>query len=671
MGIYGKQQGDIKKKRRLKDILFDVRPEEVLTVTRFSQRAVVANVFNAVLVAFCIWSDQQANLILTWLVVSNILFLLVLFRSIRAQREMTDEVLVSDVWETVFYTVLTALPWPILAYITLGHDDLLVSVFVLLISVGMAAGGTVVTYRMPIAAMSYLITILAGSVLTITLTAHSELWLMNVFMVSFFLMMTSTVFNAWAIARKREDGLKSAYSQNMELKMANDEIRRLSELDVLTGLYNRKAFVEKLVQKTQQQDNPQFSVFLMDLDRFKHINDSLGHGAGDELLKVVAKRLRNAVSDSDVIARFGGDEFALIVGKAERPDIAMRVADRILDRLNRPVTIEGSVLHPNASVGISFYPEHSEDPEELVSISDIALHHAKENGRGRYELYDHEMAVSLARDDEIERTLRSALDKKMLQIFYQPKFNLRTEDIIGAEALLRCYQEDGELISTELLLDVAEERGLIPQISSYIFERVTSDILKWREEDIYSVPVSINIHAFELKTPELLLAELRKMLEVGIDQSDILLEVTEGCFVGRGSDAASATLDMIDEMGVRLSLDDFGTGHAALSHLKRLPVSELKVDREFIRGVVSDDRDRAITVAALEITRCLKVDCVAEGIETREQLDFLKELNTEGMSIIGQGHYWAEAMKVDKFIEYVLQYRKVRGSKVVSLGESA
>lgn len=660
MGISGKQQGDIKKKRRLKDLLFDVRPEEVLAVTRFSQRAVVANVVNSILVVVCIWSEKQSGVLLSWLVISNILFLLVLFRSIRAVREITDQVHVSDVWETVFYTFLTAVPWPTLAYITLGHDDILVSVFVLLISVGMAAGGTIVMYRVPLAAMSYLLTILVGSVLMITLTSHSELWLMNVFMINFFLMMVSTVFSAWEIARNREDGLKSANSQNMELKIANDEIRRLSELDVLTGLYNRKAFVEKLENKTGKNGKKAFSVFLMDLDRFKHINDSLGHGAGDELLKVVAKRLRNSVSDSDVIARFGGDEFALIISEAEHPDVAVKVVERILTRLNRPVTVEGAVIHPNASVGISFYPEHSEEPEELVSISDIALHHAKENGRGRYELYDHEMAVSLARDDEIERLLRSALDKKMLQIFYQPKIDLRSDQIVGAEALLRCYQEDGELVPTEHLLDVAEERGLIPQISNYIFERVADDILAWREKGISSIPVSINIHAFELKTPELLLTELKKFLDKGIGQDDILLEVTEGCFVGRGSDAASATLDMIDEMGVKLSLDDFGTGHAALSHLKRLPVSELKVDREFIRGVCSDDRDRAITIAALEITRCLKVNCVAEGVETREQLDFLKELNTEGMSIIGQGYYWAEAMKCTQFVDYVLQYREVQ-----------
>ncbi len=640
------------------NIFFDVRPEEAATVARFSQDAAVANVFNAILVVVCIWSNEQAQFLLGWLAVSSLIFLAVLINSINASKNIPEYIERKHVWETVFFTVLIALPWPVLGFLTLDKSHLLESFFILLTCMGLAAGGAMVLYRVPITAFAYLLTMLMGAALAISLRAFEDLWLLMIFMVNFGVMMGVTVVRAWRIARNREEGLKSASSENIELQKANEEIRRMTLVDLLTGLYNRKAFVEQLVEKVEAEEQQTLAVFLMDLDRFKHINDSLGHDAGDELLKVVSKRLSNAVSESDSIARFGGDEFALLIAECDSPKVAVKVADRIINRLNDPVRIKDTLIHPNASIGVSFYPEHSKDPDELVSLADIALHHAKEKGRGRAELYNEVMAASLAFTDEIEAVLREAIEKKELRVLYQPKFDLRSEEIIGAEALLRCYKPSGELIPTESLLDAAEERGLIPAVSNYIFNQITSDIITCQKRNIRTVPVSINIHAYELKAPEVLIAQLNKMFSEGVKRHEILLEVTEGCFVGRGSDAASTTLDLIDEMGVKLSLDDFGTGHAALSHLKRLPVSELKVDREFIRGICDDHRDRAITIAALEITRCLGVNCVAEGIETEEQLQLLRELNTEGMSIIGQGHYWAPAMSVDDFVQYFATYSK-------------
>ncbi len=651
------------KMRRDPNILFDVRQEEAATVARFSVDGSFVNILNAILAVICIWSNEQAYMLLSWLAGSTIIFLVGMVNAIRHLRNLPEYIDRKLIWETVFLTVLTGLPWLILTFLTLGQGNLQTSLFILLTCLGLVSGGAMVLYRMPLLAFFYLATMLLGPAVVLSVGAFADLSLLLIVMLNFGVMMGITAVRAWRIARDREEGLKSASSENKLLQEANEEIRRLTMLDNLTDLYNRKAFVDILQDKISHIDKSNFAVFLVDLDRFKHINDSLGHAAGDELLKVVADRMNNAVSEEDVIARFGGDEFALLISNCNCKKAATQVANRIIARLNEPVTIQGTVIHPNASIGITFHPEHSKNPDELVCLADIALHHAKEKGRGRSEVYSQVMAISMKQTDELANIIREAIESKELKVLYQPKIDLRSMEIVGAEALLRCYKDTGEVIPTKTILEAAEDRGLIPQISDYVFQTITSDKKECQKRNIRPIPVSINLHSYELKAPEVLISQLNKMFDQGVNRHEILLEVTENCLVGRGSDAASTTLDLIDEMGIKLSLDDFGTGHAALSHLKRLPVSELKVDREFIHGLCDDHRDRAITIAALEITKCLGVSCVAEGVETEEQLQMLKELNTEGMSIIGQGHYWAPAMTVDEFIQYYASYNKTLYAK--------
>ncbi len=513
-------------------------------------------------------------------------------------------------------------------------------------------------YRVPLAAISFTGSILITVATIIALQKFSTLWPIIIYAMTFGTALVTMILTSWQKARGREESLLEAADVNTELQQANKQIRKLALRDSLTELANREAFLEKLEEHIKSGKNEKFAIFLLDLDNFKNVNDSIGHGAGDELLKIITERLLKAVRNTDVIARLGGDEFALIINIYENDKLPSVVAERILSNLITPVLIEGVLVHPNASIGIALYPDHAHTPDEFIRLADIALHTAKKSGRGCFKIYDTKMAVSLALVDEIEVSLRHALVNQRLQLYYQPKVNIRTGAIEGAEALLRWFEGNTANTSIPDLFDVAEERGMIPQISSFVFCQAAEDIIKLQSMNLMVKPISINIHPYDLKIPELLLNRLREILNSGVRTTDIILEVTEGCFVGRGSDEATMVLDTINEMGIKLSLDDFGTGHAALSHLKHLPVKELKVDREFINSICHDRRDQAITMAALEITRCLEIDCVAEGIETEQQAEALRKMDHQNMSLIGQGYLWAKPMPFNEFVHFLEQQRK-------------
>lgn len=646
--------------KSLYNFFFDVRPEELLTISRFAKAAQPINIINSILVLIYIWTPPKTQALLVWLTLTTIIFIYLWFRARRTAREILDgqnEVSEGDIWIATAFSLLSALPWPALAFIAIDKGDLNSSFFMLLLCGSMASGGAITLYRVPSATLVYIFTTLFVTGLVIAHKNIDELWVMYILMLTYPVLMGATIHRVWIVARKREDGLKQAAFENFRLQNKNEEIEKLTLIDQLTGLSNRKAFIEQLDRSISEDNRKILYIFLMDLDRFKHINDSLGHDAGDELLRVIGNRLNEFSAYAINIARFGGDEFALIFSKSDQDNTAEKLAQQIIERLNKPVEIKNSIISPKVSIGISCYPEHSVDSEELVSTADLALHHAKLKGRSRYDLFNTEMALSLANANKIEEAIKYSLEYGTLEVFYQPKMDILSNSIVGAEALLRCYDKDGEEIPREQLFNVASNRGLISEISTFVFERITADILSWQERDIHSLVVAINIHVFDLKTPDLMLSQLKRMFSKGVKERDIILEVTEDCFSGRGADVASSTLDIIDEMGIKLSLDDFGTGNTALSHLKKLPVGEIKIDREFISGIVRDERDRAITSAALEISRYLGITCVAEGIETRDQLEQLRELGSEGASIVGQGHFWARAMNVNDFIDYVITYR--------------
>ncbi len=636
-------------------MLMEVRTVDARHIALRGNMVALLNSVIAAIFALTMWTEEHRAFLSVWLPSSVFIFFFFCHANEKYPEKLTDKYLTTrDIIFVVSLKSATAIPWAVMTYPALGSGDLRSSLLILSIIAGASASASMRLFRVPLVAFGYMIVPAIGVGTTIISKQFYSLWPMLICAIAYCTLLILATLSSWRIAKENNEAL-------IKVSQANEEISHMANHDSLTGLLNRKAFIDLLEQRRSREESREFAVFLLDLDRFKNINDGIGHDAGDGLLRVVAERLKDAVTDNDVIARFGGDEFALIIETDNHPDTATDIADRILSSLNTPATIGHSTIHPNASFGIAFFPNKAQSAEEFISQADMALRHAKENGKGQYKIYNEGMAASLVYADKLETILREALETNRIEVWYQPKIDLRTQSIAGAEALLRCFDPQGKSISTEEVLEIAKDRGMIPQISQTVFETVKSDILRWRSEGRTIIPIAINVHDYDLKTSDWLINQLKNMLKDGVDKKDIQLEVTEGCFVGRGADTAATVLDMINDLGIKLSLDDFGTGHAALSHLKRLPVSEIKIDQEFIKGINQDTCDEAIAFAAVEIARRMNIVCVAEGVENKEQIERLESLMKDGMTIIGQGHYWAPAMKSDDFISFINDWQKTRG----------
>ncbi len=631
--------------KNLAGLLLNVQPVEIANVINYSRLGALISILNASLIGVCLWSDQQSIFLSLWLMASIALFLFIAYRSHKAQSYKPKKVSRKAVQRLSLFTLLHALPWTTLTIVFLGTASMRDNLLIIMVAAGMSFSGGFLLYRVPLAALCYSGSIILAVVLSVIFKAFSELWAVIFYAGTYAYALAYIIMLSWKIAREREANLDKANRANCELQAANQEIKRLAMRDTLTNLANKDAFGEILETRVANHtETDHFAVFLLDLDRFKNVNDSVGHYAGDMLLKIVTGHLLQTKRETDVLARFGGDEFALIIDLIGDEHAPETIAEKFLEQLNNPVLIEGALLYPNASIGIAIYPDHAQNAGELVRVADIALHHAKEAGRGRFQIYNDCLGASQAKADEVEAAIRDAFKDDRIEMYYQPKVDMRTGEYAGSEALVRWFTEDGKPANLMDLLVVSADRGLIPQLSSFIFDRVTQDILKWKKQDINATPVSINVHPHDLKTPQLLLKRIRSMLEAGLSTSDFILEVTEGCFVDGESDEATVTLDTISEMGIKLSLDDFGTGHASLSHLKRLPVNEIKIDREFIKGICDNKTDQALATAAIEISRCLEICCVAEGVETEEQAQALRDIIRNEGILLGQGYLWAKPM---------------------------
>lgn len=637
--------------------LLDVWPEEVMSIVHYSRLSACMSTLNAIVVTLGLWTTERGTFFSIWLIASSFLFFSVAFKSARAENYLPKRISSRALKLFSLYTLMHALPWVILAFVCITPANMRENLIVIMVCGGMSFSGGFLLYRVPLAALLYSGTIIASVALSIAINNFYALWPLIAFAGTYAFALSYIIMVSWRIAREREKSLFHANKANEKMRDANREVRRLAMNDTLTNLPNRNAFTEILERKISENDTGKLAVLLLDIDRFKNINDCIGHHAGDKLLKIMKSYLQNIKQDTDTLARFGGDEFALLIDLQANEGDGQETAERILERLSTPVLIDGVSIYPNASIGISIYPEHGRQGFELIRHADMALDQAKKKGRGRYELYSEELRITLTKTEETEGAIRKAFADNRVEMYYQPKVDMHNGNYTGAEALIRWFDENGEPANIMDLLNVSAERGLIPQLSNFVFERVTQDILDWKKHGIQATPISINVHPNDLKTPHLLLNRLRTMLDAGIRNTDIILEVTEGCFVGQGSDEAEHALDKISHMGIKLSLDDFGTGHAALSHLKYLPVGELKVDREFIREICQDARDQAITTAAFEISRFLKIDCVAEGVETEEQAQALRTLHKGKNKLIGQGYLWARPMPAGDFSEYIKSHQ--------------
>jgi len=442
----------------------------------------------------------------------------------------------------------------------------------------------------------------------------------------------------------------SVFTDLTERKNAEKQIYRLAYFDMLTGLPNRTKLHVLLRQALlEAQRNQTFgAVLFVDLDRFKQVNDSLGHTCGDILLKEVAGRLASCLRAEDVIARIGSDEFVVALVDISRREHASVVAKKILDSLSCPIAVEGHELQISASIGICVYPDDGDDAETLIRNADVAMSRVKQGeGHEGYLFFSPEMNKRALERLNLEGNLRRALERDELSLHYQPQLDLESGRIIGAEVLLRWNHAGTGMISPATFIPVAEETGLIVPIGQWILENVCARNKEWQRAGLPIVKLAVNISAKQFRpTLPRLVAEILARHE--LDARFLELEITESMIM-QNVEGVIAMMGDFQQLGVDLSLDDFGTGYSSLSYLKRFPIDKLKIDQSFVRGIIQDDDDKAIARTIISLSKNLGLRVIAEGVETEEQLDFLRLAGCEEI----QGYYYSRPLPEDDFVKFL------------------
>lgn len=435
------------------------------------------------------------------------------------------------------------------------------------------------------------------------------------------------------------------------------KMSRLARRDALTGLPNRlhlQRLLPRLLARAAR-DGSRLALLNLDLDHFKNVNDSLGHGSGDRLLTAVAQRLRSVVAAHDIVVRMGGDEFVIVATLLPDAVIVDSIAERIRSAVAVPLDIDGVTLSVVPSIGISVFPEDGTDPEQLLKHADIALYTAKDRGRGNHQFYTPEMNARLRERLGLERALRQALDNNELFVEYQPCVDLQTLRTVSLEALIRWRTADGAYIPPSRFIPIAEQSNLIVEIGAYVLRRVCLQLSEWQRERLPLVPVSVNISVRQFEMTPLASVVSGLAQELGIDASLLHFEITESAAM-QNSQQQLGSLQALRNLGSRILIDDFGTGYSSLSYLKHLPIDTLKIDRAFVRDMASDANDAAIVRAIVGVAKSLGLMLVAEGIESAEQLDCLRRLGCE----CGQGFFFSPSVSAEDCRNMLWQLRGPR-----------
>ena len=420
--------------------------------------------------------------------------------------------------------------------------------------------------------------------------------------------------------------------------------------DNLTGLANRTLLHDRIAQSIAfaRRSNRAVAVMLLDLDHFKHVNDAFGHSAGDDLLKEVANRLRTCVRESDTVARLGGDEFVIVLADLTQADDVDGIAAKITESLAEPVRIGEREAYVGASIGISLYPRDGEHGETLLRNADIAMYRVKEHGRNSVRLFSPDMATMAVERIDMEGALRRAIERKELLLHYQPKIDLATRRIIGAEALVRWQHPQLGLVHPNEFIPLAEDTGLVVPLGAWVMQEAMRQYVAWREAGLPPLKLAINLSArqFRLENlPDLVAAALA---ESGADPQAFVFELTES-MVMQDAERALTAMHSIKQLGISLSLDDFGTGYSSLSYLRRFPIDEVKIDRSFVRDLHHNADDAAIAAAVVALARTLGLRVVAEGVELEAQVLVLEKLNCDQV----QGYFFGRPLDVAEFEERV------------------
>ncbi len=422
---------------------------------------------------------------------------------------------------------------------------------------------------------------------------------------------------------------------------AQERLNRLAYYDSLTGLANRVLFRDRFQQALAQaqRDHRRMAVMLLDLDRFKDVNDSLGHPMGDRLIRVMAERFRSVVRDSDSIARLGGDEFIILLTEVDTPEGLAPIAERLLNYGAQVTQIGGTDVYVSASIGIAVYPDDASDIDDLLKHADTAMYQAKNTGGHGYKFYSPEMTARAAQRVALEGRLRHALERREFTLAYQPIVDLRSGRIVALEALLRWQCASGKNVGPAEFIPVAEETGLIVPIGDWVLEQACMQIRRWHDAGFEGLRVAVNVSSRQIGRGRLADAVVQALRNAELQAQFLELELTERVFVDN-TELVHTTLKRLRELGVRISIDDFGTGYSSLGYLKRLPIDTLKIDRTFVDGVPAGGDDAELTTAIVAMAHGLSCGVVAEGVETQDQLDFLRRQGCDE----AQGYLFARPM---------------------------
>ena len=440
----------------------------------------------------------------------------------------------------------------------------------------------------------------------------------------------------------------SIFSDITEKKRAEEHIRNLAQYDQLTELPNRALFNDRLQHALSRANRTNYNVGLMfiDLDRFKTINDTLGHQAGDRLLQIVAKRLSSCVRTQDTVARLGGDEFTIILEDLHHAEDAAIVADKLLASLSEITNIAGHDIVPGGSVGISVFPDDGDNAEILVKNADIAMYQAKQQGRNRYQFYTVEFSRHAEQRFHLEKRLRYALENNELEIYYQPQISMLTGKIAGAEALVRWNDPEKGLIPPIEFLPFAEETGLIEPIGIWVLESACRQARDWQEQGIPPLRLAVNVAGYQITHGHIVESTEVALKKSGLAAEFLELEITED-FVMDYLEKGVERLKALRELGVSLAIDDFGTGYSSLSYLKQLPIDRLKIDRSFVMDMHIDKDDEAIVSATIAMAKSLGLSVIAEGVEREEHVHFLEKQGCEEV----QGYYFSKPVPEEEFVK--------------------
>jgi diguanylate cyclase (GGDEF)-like protein len=442
----------------------------------------------------------------------------------------------------------------------------------------------------------------------------------------------------------------AVFSDITDVKEAQAKIERHANYDILTDLPNRRLFTDRLQQAILRsgRDQEKLCLMFLDLDRFKDVNDTLGHEFGDELLRQMALRIRECVREVDTVARLGGDEFTIILSDFDSKSHAVNIAQKLISDIEQPITIQQQTLRITTSIGITFYPDDALDTGMLIQNADRAMYAAKDMGGSAFKFYTSELESSWRSRTFIINELEAAIENGEIEVYYQPLIATGDELDVSAEALVRWQHPERGLISPAEFLPQAERMGMIEKIDDFVFRQVCQQIKTWQQKGLGDVHVSVNRSAHNFGNQRGRLDWLAYIREQGIDGDLLTLEITESVLMQRHAESR-VLLKKLREANVQIAVDDFGTGYSSLSYLKEMDVDYLKIDRSFVRDLESDENDRAIIEAICGMARHLGIEVIAEGVETDNQRLILEQIGCQWL----QGYLFAKPLPLAEFEEFV------------------